>query len=1107
MRKLLYLLQLILLLPYFTSGQIDSTLLNAILANDISKVQIALDAGANLNATDKDGATALMWAIYKADVPIARLLVKNGAKTEICGLLAREKGGYYGNLTCIAADIGSIAHLKFLIEELKIPVDDRGYDPETDQKEGWAAAKWAAQVGQREAMDYLVSQGADELPLAPYYFHWGEYDKALRVYTQTLEKAEKEKGKESEDYAYALGSMFGFYLFTDMFDIALDYNKQELATWEKIRGKNSDKYAAALTNRALVFQKMGLYQKAIDVYQEAMPIYENSEGKGSAAYAIVLDNIGVQYKQIGAYEKAEEYLLQAENILKDKVGRVRPYYVRTLNNLGMMYLAKKDFAKSLDYFQKTLKIKEQYFKNQRTYVISLGNLGYLYSKMGELEKAENTLIETLDLTKKIYGENHSAYGSALFKLGRFYKGIDNNEQALAYFQQALDNTSKILGKQHPETAKMYNDIGKIYFDQMEYQNALAYFEESIKSAHIENLKENPNSEPFSKSLLIKLLNAKANALTKLYETTPNQIAYLEDACNIYQNAANLIEAVRQGYTRQEDKLGFLETASNIYQKGVLANQQLYEIKQNEAALHQIFNYLEKDQSLVLLESIKESDARHFAGIPPLALEQEQGLKRARTLVEEYLFKEKIKGSKADRKKITAYQQQLFNLQQSYDSIIHVMESQYANYYQLKYDTKVASVPDVQTYLSDNTALLEYMLGDNTLFVFAIDKAGVYYHQQAIDSTFFNKIEQIQSFLNTHLVYRTKKQQAEDKKNYIANAHALYQQLLHPILSKLSPVQELIIIPDGRLNYLPFEALLTQLPDEKYDTYDNLDYVLKDYLVRYEYSATLLLQGIKKQDSGKELFAGFAPIYEGNTLLASRSMDTTTYALAGIRENIAPLKYNQPEVSEISQALGGTPILGASATESAFKKQTSDYRILHLAMHGLVDDHNPDYSHLVFSEETDGQEDRYLYAYELYNMRLKADLAVLSACETGAGKLQKGEGVMSLSRAFKYAGVPNIIMSLWKADDISTKNLMTDFYKNLKKGESKSAALRAAKLQLIAQAKDNKEAAHPFFWSNFVLIGDAAPVNFNNQLWLWGLGGLALVVVGFTFWKRTNNKKI
>jgi CHAT domain-containing protein len=189
----------------------------------------------------------------------------------------------------------------------------------------------------------------------------------------------------------------------------------------------------------------------------------------------------------------------------------------------------------------------------------------------------------------------------------------------------------------------------------------------------------------------------------------------------------------------------------------------------------------------------------------------------------------------------------------------------------------------------------------------------------------------------------------------------------------------------------------------------------------------------------------------------------------------PLSENRKEVANIHQMMGGLQFLSEAATEKAFWQHAPHSRILHLAMHSSLDVENPLFSTLVFSqanEDTlDTQNDGFLHAYELYQMNLNADLIVLSACESGYGKLLQGEGMMSLARSFQYAGSKNILMSLWQVDDKSTSDLMMQFYKNLDRGLPKDEALRKAKLNLL----ENSPFRHPCYWAGFILSGDDLPI--------------------------------
>jgi CHAT domain-containing protein len=214
--------------------------------------------------------------------------------------------------------------------------------------------------------------------------------------------------------------------------------------------------------------------------------------------------------------------------------------------------------------------------------------------------------------------------------------------------------------------------------------------------------------------------------------------------------------------------------------------------------------------------------------------------------------------------------------------------------------------------------------------------------------------------------------------------------------------------------------------------------------------------------------------------------------------LLPLPAAEAEVGAIEDALRGSEshvYIGRRATEDAFKKEAAHYRILHLATHFLSDDRQPLYSKIVLAQDPEAEEDGYLQTYEIFNIRLNADLVVLSACNTGLGKLSKGEGLVGISRAFLYAGVPSLLVSLWSVDDESTSILMKSFYEHLSNGLNKKQALRQAKLEYLETVPNNKR--DPFYWAPFILVGDWSPLpglqGTRRDIAVWIIAAAALVM--------------
>jgi CHAT domain-containing protein len=296
----------------------------------------------------------------------------------------------------------------------------------------------------------------------------------------------------------------------------------------------------------------------------------------------------------------------------------------------------------------------------------------------------------------------------------------------------------------------------------------------------------------------------------------------------------------------------------------------------------------------------------------------------------------------------------------------------------------------------------------------------------------------------------------------------------------------VLVPDGSLCYLPFEALLESAPAQaearKPIQLVNLPYLVRSYDVSYSYSASFYANCVERSRGMTATgdFSGFAPVFadsSSSSLLASNWLahqsDPAAFRSIAVDGKVfSELKYSEEEVESISGDFrqNGLPVsefLRGRATEEAFKQLGGRSKFVHIATHGLMNEEHPRLSGLLFSPAGDsGQEDGILYAGETYNLKLDADLLVLSSCQSGVGKMVRGEGVMSITRGFFYAGARNIVVSLWRVYDKQTAQLMKEFYKNILDGEEYARALRKAKLQMI----ENPSTSFPSKWAGFVLMG-------------------------------------
>ena len=327
---------------------------------------------------------------------------------------------------------------------------------------------------------------------------------------------------------------------------------------------------------------------------------------------------------------------------------------------------------------------------------------------------------------------------------------------------------------------------------------------------------------------------------------------------------------------------------------------------------------------------------------------------------------------------------------------------------------------------------------------------------------------------------------------------LYDILIRPVEDKLS--QRIIIIPHGLLNQVNFEVLISD--EVTGSTYRELAYFSKTHEISYGYSSSLIISPNQIPYKNKNHYIGFAPHYLKTPVYQSGKNSTTVVDEFSVdtRSYLGPLKYNTAEIRETQSILGGEIFINDAANEKALTINSNRAGILHLAMHALINDENSKYSFLAMTPSS--SDDGIIYPYEIYPLDLKCELVVLSGCKTGIGEIKSGEGLISLARAFKLAGANSLVSSLWEVNDRTSKDIMVSFFKYLKKGNSKSSALRMAKQDFLFN-EVNEHYSHPYYWAGFVLIGNPDPL--FNQIHPGLLFGLLFGLLLFVIWGITKIK--
>ncbi len=801
----------------------------------------------------------------------------------------------------------------------------------------------------------------------------------------------------------------------------------------------STPYLRAITQSTTGFLNLnkGRYDLANENLQTALATFQSIGKSDTKEAARCLANIASYYMATGKYNKAEEYETIALQLRQKLFGESSEEVAASYNNLGTIYL-NSDPDRSLDYYEKALVTYQRIHQNNHPKLaIANTNIGMAYNQLELYGDAINSFDTAKKIWEQIYPDGHPNLAIVLRNIGTAYAKQKNQKVAEEFYEKAISIYTKAYGTKHPDLASALNSLGSLQLSNNEYDKAIATFQKSIVANaplfNSSNLESNPiGADYYNPMVLVYSINFKAKALESKYFGRSLKLNDLKTALRCIHKCDSLIDDIRHQSTDEQDKLALGTVAAEVYEVGVRVAHTTAENSINPIPyFEKAFYFAEKSKSSVLLESIAETQAKSFAGIPQELLDQELKIKSSIAVLVQKLTQ---KPAEQEEKEI---REKLFVLNNEYTSFVKKLEKDFPNYFNLKFSQAINSVEDIQRYLDENTGLISYFLAEKTnrLYQFAITKQRFKVKDSSIPPD-LNRL--LKGFMNSILF----------------SDFETYKKTSLPIAALLKPnvdrqIKELVIVPTGRIGTIPFEALPSGRI--KGTNFNQVSYWLEEYAISYEFASNLFIQ------KGKEKLATENP---------------TIFLCAPVtfpeKDNLSQLPGTEEEVNTISRLFASSKLLKfEKATETAIKsKQISNFNYLHFATHGIVDEENPESSKIFL--QTSDSDDGNLYAGEIYNLELNANLAILSACQTGLGKISKGEGVIGLSRALTYAGAKNIVVSFWSVADESTSKLMIDFYTAL----LSTQPIRFNRSLQQAKLKMTKTTAYsnPFFWAPFVLLG-------------------------------------
>lgn len=899
------------------------------------------------------------------------------------------------------------------------------------------------------------------------------------------------------------------YQYQDELDQALALFHEALQEQERL-DFYPDGIADALNNIGWALYLKGDYAQALEYLEKAEAIVKDEAvppGHTMWVPGRILTNRGAVYSALGNYSMAFKYLQdvleQGENF-NDKMNQTR-----ALQYLGNLERSWGNFTKALECYEKAIRVGRTAYDqpyNQAYLVEALNNLGVLYGQQRRSDRAHAVFQEALAIGRQL--GTRRLIASSLINLGNLARAQGKTEEALRYHRQALSLSEEVALR--PMMGLALAELGWDWLGRRPLQRPMGRAlesaptlptgrgledraQESAPTLPTGRAQESAPTPPtdrglesaptraiqfFQRALEVgggtlspDVKMSVYSGLANAYETLGNW----EKAEEYYRLAIESVEKVRLETLTEDRKIGFWQIKQETVERAISLLHRRHEKEPQAGYDAQAFAYTERARARAFLDLLAEAKVKVRRGLSPEVQQQEQAIFRKISKIRKKLLQENLSTTET-----TKLEQDLARAEERLHEFQQQLRLTHPAYAALQYPEPFDLRKVQHEVLGPDTLLLEFMLGEKQSFLWAVSKKEC--RMVALPAR--AEIEKRVECYRQVITWPPSSQ--ESFARYFHQAQRLYDLLLKPIEKTLNQYEQVVIVPDGLLHYLPFETLVMR-PVTRKTVHPHL--LLSNHRMSYASSASALglLHTGRGGSNGKErqLLAYADPVFK--TSFSRRrdteSTETTQKAYGKLVEitrslyrerglSLDPLPYTREEVNNIAALYprkSSKVYVGPAATESSVKAEAIDhFDYLHFATHGLIDEEVPARSGVVLSLVDQEEEDSILQMNEIFNLSLNADLVVLSACQSGLGKLVRGEGVIGLTRAFMYAGASSVVVSLWNVRDDSTAEFMRRFYQHLRAGKSKPEALRQAKLDMIRS--ERPAYWFPYFWAPFVIIG-------------------------------------
>lgn len=919
----------------------------------------------------------------------------------------------------------------------------------------------------------------------------GDFPLANKHYQRALKLLKKTGKPDYVFYNQVYNALGGMMWQEAKLDSAKFYFQEAVKVLEKTDETDimNRYYRPALVkmNLAVIWNALGQNQQAISISEESISKFQEYidrstdeariyRAKGNQC--IVIDNMASFYNTLGEHSRAQE-LIEYSFEQKKKLFDENDINLIISNIiLAEAKTASRDFEGAVENADRALKLlKTSPGANLYWEAAALTTRATIYDMMGDIDNAE-FFYEKAQLTyRKSMGEIYTKdFLDNILDYSLFAAKNQKKDKAIALATETYNFTHQGDFKNTLQEFYHTINLAQVHYLLKDYAEAEKYSEEAL-CFNVLKEGEKINATDSILSHYRKPQALLINAASKYYQAENRSATILKELLQQVEEGIAILDHRKKVVNTHEDITLLITENEELLDFSEKLRLELYNITQDEIYLNKLIALHESSIYNRIRSRLNLRDNVGFQHIPKEMIKRENH------------FKSRLASSINDSEdsSMEAY----FRASESWEHFLDSLKQNFPKYYTMRYETLEEPINDLQQKIPENTTVVRYIFIEDQLYAFIVSpelKKMISLNYEPIKNHISSlKSDEFSAEIISPVLYE------------------LYQELWLPF-EKLVQTQKVVIIPDQDLFNLSFETL-TPKPIKNFQEMAT-NSLLAKYDISYNFSL-LLYKDKGKVASYSSDYIAFAPGFNKEMKDEYKLAIKDSVKLDKTYLTLLPQPFSEDLVKQYSKIFDGNYFINENASKNLFINRAKEHKIIHIGTHAESNNISPELSRLIFAKKTGGAEsydENSLYSFEIYNIDLSSNLAILTACETGKPTYQAGEGMISLAHAFNYAGSESILTSLWKIDEESSAKIVELFYNNLSKGMPKDEALRNAKLSYISTAEGRTAA--PQYWAGLVLIGDTSPIDFNNAVaWWWYVmaGMIAIALFILIMWNKRNTQ--